>query len=410
MLRRLVLGCMLLAAVPSLGWAATASLIPNGQQQFADANGVPYAGGSVCFYVPGTTTPSLTYQDPGLTVPNTSPCVTLNSAGRAIIWGSGEYRQILYNSSGTLIWDQLVTAGIGNNASVTGLACTSCTLTTTTLNGTTTISVSGTLLLPDGSSWTSSGLTPSGNPITLAALAKIATGTFLGNISGLTAAPSALSGGQVGSGLCQPQQAVKTSGSGTYTTPTCSGVTAQWLKVVQCGGGGGSGGNGTGSPGNGGTGGTTTFGGLVANGGNGSTANAAGGQAGGTASGGSLNISGAYGNSAAFTGTTTLESGGSGGSSPFGGAGIAGANAGSIPAGAASANSCSGAGGPGANGTGYATGGGGAGGWLEAFITLPSATYAYAVGAGGTAGAAGTGGLAGAAGGSGVIIIRAGWQ
>lgn len=85
------------------------ALLPNGQQQFCDANGQPLAGGAVYFYVVGTTTPLATYQDQGLTVPNSNP-VVLDSAGRATIWGSGNFRQIVYDVFGNLIWDQ-VTSG-----------------------------------------------------------------------------------------------------------------------------------------------------------------------------------------------------------------------------------------------------------------------------------------------------------
>jgi hypothetical protein len=51
--------------------------------------------------------------------------------------------------------------------------------------------------------------------------------------------------------------------------------------------------------------------------------------------------------------------------------------------------------------------GGGAGGYVEAIITSPSATYSYAVGAGGAGASAGTNGFAGGNGGSGVIFITA---
>ena len=38
-------------------------LLPNGKQQFIDANGNPIAGGTISFYQPGTLTPVNTYQD-----------------------------------------------------------------------------------------------------------------------------------------------------------------------------------------------------------------------------------------------------------------------------------------------------------------------------------------------------------
>ena len=85
---------------------ATASLLPNGEQQFIDENGAPYAGGSVFFYIPNTLTPKNTWQDVGETILNTNP-VILDAAGRAIIYGSGQYRQILKDSLGNTVWDQL---------------------------------------------------------------------------------------------------------------------------------------------------------------------------------------------------------------------------------------------------------------------------------------------------------------
>ena len=85
------------------------ALLPNAQQQFCDANGQPLAGGSVNFYEVGTTTPKNTYQDSALSVVNTNP-VILDSAGRATIWGSGNYRQVLYDVFDNMIWDG-VTSG-----------------------------------------------------------------------------------------------------------------------------------------------------------------------------------------------------------------------------------------------------------------------------------------------------------
>ena len=85
------------------------ALLPNAQQQFFDNNGAPLAGGSVAFYTVGTTTPRATYQDQALTVPNSNP-VVLDSAGRATIWGSGNFRQVVYDAFGNTIWDG-VTSG-----------------------------------------------------------------------------------------------------------------------------------------------------------------------------------------------------------------------------------------------------------------------------------------------------------
>jgi hypothetical protein len=63
------------------------------------------AGGSVGFYVPGTLTTKQTYQDQAGTILNQNP-VPLDANGCAIIFGSGAYRQIVYDSLGNEIWDQ----------------------------------------------------------------------------------------------------------------------------------------------------------------------------------------------------------------------------------------------------------------------------------------------------------------
>lgn len=84
----------------------SASLLPNGEQQFIDSDGVPLVGGFVYFYIPNTSTPKNTWQDAEQTILNTNPIV-LDGRGQAIIYGSGEYRQIVKDEDGNLIWDQL---------------------------------------------------------------------------------------------------------------------------------------------------------------------------------------------------------------------------------------------------------------------------------------------------------------
>ena len=79
------------------------------EPQFCDADGKPYAGGSIATYVVGTTTPKQTWVDPGLTALNTNPII-LDAAGRCIIWGDGTYRLILRDAAGNLIWDQPATS------------------------------------------------------------------------------------------------------------------------------------------------------------------------------------------------------------------------------------------------------------------------------------------------------------
>lgn len=94
-------------------------------QYFADDNGLPLSSACVYFYIPGTTTPKATYQNAAQTVANTNP-VQLDAAGRAIIYGTGVYRQIVRASNGTItpcspagvqIWDQL-TASTDSSATI----------------------------------------------------------------------------------------------------------------------------------------------------------------------------------------------------------------------------------------------------------------------------------------------------
>lgn len=110
----------LLALVAFYAFSArAATLLPPGKQVFNDANGNPLAGGSVYFYVPGTTTPKDTYQDPGATILNANP-VILNGSGQAIIYGTGSYRQIVKDSLGNTIWDQLTADTAASSTSWAG--------------------------------------------------------------------------------------------------------------------------------------------------------------------------------------------------------------------------------------------------------------------------------------------------
>ncbi len=84
----------------------TATLLPNGEQTFFDSNGNPLASGTVDFYIPASTTRKNTWQDANQITLNTNP-VVLDAAGRAIIYGSGQYRQVVKDSLGNTIWDQL---------------------------------------------------------------------------------------------------------------------------------------------------------------------------------------------------------------------------------------------------------------------------------------------------------------
>lgn len=85
--------------------AATAVPLPIVPQQFFDASGRPLAGGLVYTYVPSTTTPKTTWQDPDQTTANTNP-INLDASGSAVIFGSGIYRLQVFDRLGNLISDQ----------------------------------------------------------------------------------------------------------------------------------------------------------------------------------------------------------------------------------------------------------------------------------------------------------------
>lgn len=94
------------------------TLLPNGQQQFIDATGKPYNAGKVYFYsnFPTCTVLANTWSDQAQTVLNANP-VTLDAAGRATIFGSGGYCQVLKDSAGNTIWSKYT----GDTSSTTNL-------------------------------------------------------------------------------------------------------------------------------------------------------------------------------------------------------------------------------------------------------------------------------------------------
>lgn len=98
-----------------------ATILPTGETTFFDANGRPLAGGFVYFYIPGTTTPKDTWINPDQTTLNTNPII-LDAAGRAIIYGAGSYRQVVKDSVGNVIWDQLTSDTSASQVSWGGTA------------------------------------------------------------------------------------------------------------------------------------------------------------------------------------------------------------------------------------------------------------------------------------------------
>lgn len=102
------------AALAALGAASikaqNPAIIP--EFYFTDNNGLPLAGGKLCTYVAGTTTPQATYTNSSGT-PNANPII-LDSAGRASIWmGAASYKFVLLTpgsdgtcSTGSTLWTQ----------------------------------------------------------------------------------------------------------------------------------------------------------------------------------------------------------------------------------------------------------------------------------------------------------------
>lgn len=101
--------------------AQTAAILPPGKTTFFDSNGKPLNGGKAYFYVPGTDTLKSTWQDGNKSVLNTNP-VTLDAAGRGLIYGDGQYRQVIKDRNGNLIWDAITasTGSGGGGGSSTG--------------------------------------------------------------------------------------------------------------------------------------------------------------------------------------------------------------------------------------------------------------------------------------------------
>jgi len=82
-----------------------AKLMPNGKQQFFDANGDPLASGKVYTYAAGTSTPKDTYATylGGGGASNANP-VILDARGEATIFWDGAYKVVLKDSTDATIW------------------------------------------------------------------------------------------------------------------------------------------------------------------------------------------------------------------------------------------------------------------------------------------------------------------
>ena len=93
----------------------------------ADVNGVPITGAQLAFYVTGTSTPANTYQDQGLTTPNTNPVVSgtngfaVGTFGNIFLDPTVIYKAVLEDSLGNVLWtaDPLATSGASSGLIVT---------------------------------------------------------------------------------------------------------------------------------------------------------------------------------------------------------------------------------------------------------------------------------------------------
>jgi len=121
---KIFLVALLLAVQVHFAYAQTAALLPVAPQQFFDKNGNPVTSGSVGYYIPGTSTPKMVWQDDSQTTPWTNP-ITLNAGGwppnNKGIYGNGIYRQIIKDKNNNIISDQPTSAtgsGGGSGSSV----------------------------------------------------------------------------------------------------------------------------------------------------------------------------------------------------------------------------------------------------------------------------------------------------
>jgi hypothetical protein len=88
---------------------AQATLLPNAKQTFLGTTGAPLASGTVTYYVPNSTNKKTTWMDAAQTQNNTNP-ILLDAAGRGIMFGQGNYRQVVKDVNGVLIWDSFTSA------------------------------------------------------------------------------------------------------------------------------------------------------------------------------------------------------------------------------------------------------------------------------------------------------------
>lgn len=150
------------------------------------------AGGTVAMYVPNTSTFKQTWfnADGALSHQNTNP-INLDANGCAIIYGTGSYRQVLKDSLGNTIWDQITTdTSATNNTFWAGLALASGTPNAIQVTDAGFNSTDGSIIqfIPIASNTGPTTLTPSGTGVPVSIVKDTASGAV------------ALSGGEIVAG------------------------------------------------------------------------------------------------------------------------------------------------------------------------------------------------------------------
>lgn len=177
-----VTGDVLSAPAASIGGTGSGFSVPVASTAINSS----LAGGSVGFYIPATQTYKQTWQDSGETVLNQNP-VPLDANGCAVVYGAGIYRMIVQDSLGNTVYDKL-TASTGPAglfwAGTAGGTPNAITITDTNF------------ALQDGATIQFRALSKNTGPTTL----TVSGNSPIAIVKDTSSGPSALSGGEIGSG------------------------------------------------------------------------------------------------------------------------------------------------------------------------------------------------------------------
>lgn len=280
--------------------------------QYDDANGAPLNGGLIYTYAAGTLTPRATYTDQGGLTQNANP-VVLDSAGRASIWydNSASYKIIVKDSLGNTIHTD------DNIAPFSTVSSTLTTIAANTIVGNNTGATAAPIALTIAQTAALLGCTRAIRRQVFAS-----SGTYTPDASLIYADIRAFGGGGGGGGVSAVAAAAAGGGaSGSECGKVVTAATIGASQTVTIGAGGTAGAN---TGGTGGTGGTTTVGSIVsATGGLGGVGATSGiavlGGAGQIATLGDFNGTGAPGGNSSGNNNNSNMTTGYGGSSSLGG-------------------------------------------------------------------------------------------